>query len=124
MNRTQNIGVAVVALVLVMGGSFPRAKHGDGMGRSYCDNPISTPYMDYKGHLLSAENLGNYAYGYLGAAYGYGEEFLCAGAGGYQVLEGHSDWPYVKTYFDEPEDNAMIRLGWAQYWADKAAGVI
>ena len=77
-----------------------------------------TPFMRYNGRLWTSEQLGNYFYGYLGAAYGYGLEFLSFGAGVYQIASGGSDWSYYSGYFDEPMDNYYITMGWNAYWSD------
>ena len=76
-----------------------------------------TEYMYYNSRLWSAEQLGNFAFGYFGAAYGYGVEFLGFGAGMYQIVSGTSDWSFFSSYFDDPIDNAYIRLGHSQYWS-------
>ena len=84
------------------------------------DNGISktmTPFMYYNGMFWSAEMLGNYCFGYLGAAYGYSEEFLCFGAGMYQIKSGTSKFSWFSTYFDDPRDSAQIRLGVQAYIA-------
>ena len=79
---------------------------------------ISTKFMYYNSRLWSAEELGNYSFGYLGAAYGYDKEFLCFGAGIYQIVSGTSDWSFVSSYFDDPADSYFIRMGWDAYWYD------
>jgi len=75
-----------------------------------------TPFMYYDGYIWSAENLSNYAFGYFGAAFGYSEEFLCFGAGVYQVLSpSESEWGFFESYWDDPIDQANIRMGYQKY---------
>lgn len=79
--------------------------------------------MHYNDGLWSAEQLGNYSFGYFGAAYEYDKEFLCFGAGMYQIVSGRSDWSYFSSYFDDPRDTYYIRMGWDAYWDDKSKGL-
>jgi len=77
---------------------------------------MKTEFMYFNGQLWSAEQLGNYVFGYMGAAYGYNEEILCIAAGIYQAYEKEIHWEWLPTYFDEKDDNEKIRMGWNAYW--------
>lgn len=41
----------------------------------------------------------------------FNREFLCLGAGLYQVKSGTSRWKYALSYGDDPHDSNMIRFG-------------
>ena len=72
-----------------------------------------SPFMYYDGNLWSAEELGNYTFGYFGAANGYGEEFLCFGAGVYQkATDPNPAWLLFDSYWDDPRDQEFIRMGY------------
>lgn len=60
---------------------------------------------------------GNFHYGFVGAAAGIGETTLELGAGQAQVRSGTSRPEYWCTSFDDPEDNAYLKLGIALYKA-------
>jgi len=75
----------------------------------------SIEFMYFDGRLWSVEQLGNWGFGYVGAALLFSEEFLSLGAGVYQLLSINSDWSWWNTYFDDPIDNAYIRLGFSDY---------
>jgi len=60
-------------------------------------------------------DFGNYHFGIVGRAAGYTRTTLLAGAGAYQIKSGTSDWDYFDSYFDDPRDTRMIRLGMDQY---------
>ena len=70
-------------------------------------------YMYFDGKLWSAENLGNFHYGYAGAAFGYNETILCAGAGAYQIISGTSEFDidHMVSYWDDPNDTRYIKEG-------------
>lgn len=65
----------------------------------------------YEGELLRRDAFGNMLFGYVGKLFGYDDEFLCAGAGAYQIISFTSSWRYWDTYFDDPDDTEMIRRG-------------
>ena len=58
---------------------------------------------------------GNYHYGFVGAAAGFSDSVLLAGAGAAQVQAGTSRPEYWCTYGDDPEDSVYIMLGIALY---------
>lgn len=69
----------------------------------------------YEGDIVKKDATGNILFGYVGKVFGYDDEFLCAGAGAYQIKSLTSDLRFVGTYFDDPYDNAMIRRGISYY---------
>ena len=69
----------------------------------------------YEGDIVKKDATGNILFGYVGKVFGYDDEFLCAGAGAYQIKEGTWDWSFWPTYFDDPYDNKMIRKGIEYY---------
>ena len=81
-------------------------------------NKTMNKFMYFDGKLWSGEMLGNMSFGYLGGAYGYNEEFLCFGAGLYQIkdhkikaLLQFNTW----SYGDDPRDTFQIRMGYNMY---------
>ena len=72
--------------------------------------------MHYDGRLWSTEQLGNYTFGYFGATYEYGEEFLCFGAGVYQkATDPQEERKFFESYWDDPIDQGYIRMGFQKY---------
>lgn len=65
----------------------------------------------YEGDIVKKDATGNILFGYVGKVFGYDDEFLCAGAGAYQIKSLTSDLSFASTYFDDPYDNEMIRRG-------------
>ena len=57
----------------------------------------------------------NIHYGYVGRAIGFGKVELRAGAGYAQLAQGTSRLSYALSFFDDPIDQAAIRLGMALY---------
>lgn len=41
----------------------------------------------------------------------FSKNFLCAGAGLYQIKSGTSKWKYALSYGDDPHDTDMIKFG-------------
>ena len=70
----------------------------------------ATDYFVFFGFKLRFDDPGNIHFGYVGSIL-FGEKFLRTGAGLYQILSGTSSWKYVKSYFDDPRDSAMISVG-------------
>ncbi len=60
---------------------------------------------------------GNFHYGFVGAAAGLADTVLELGAGQAQVRSNTSKPEYWCTSFDDPEDNAYVKLGIALYKA-------
>ncbi|MEX2188290.1 MAG: polymorphic toxin type 44 domain-containing protein [Pirellulales bacterium] len=58
---------------------------------------------------------GNFHYGFVGAAAGFSETVLELGAGQAQLRSNTSKPEYWCTAFDDPEDNAYVKLGIALY---------
>ena len=74
-----------------------------------------TNFMYFEGKLWSAESIGNLNFGYIGAALGYSEEFMCLGAGMYQIISGTSDLSWMCSYWDDPADSLNIIIGSRMY---------
>ena len=90
---------------------YPYSKyHG-----SNVTNKAMTPFLYFNGELWSAESLGNFAFGYYGAAYGYSVTFLNVGGGFYQKASGGSEWTWAESYYDDPRDYAEIQRGYSYY---------
>jgi len=89
--------------------------HGSAVTTEWEKN--SAEYLYSYGRLWSIEQLGNYTFGYFGAAFGYGEEFLCFGAGVYQKFSPSSEsvWGFFESYWDDPRDQENIRRGYRKY---------
>lgn len=87
--------------------------HGNNISTEWDRNRAEFMYCD--GRMWSSEQLGNYTFGYFGAAYGYGEEFLSFGAGMYQIASGTSNWKWMSSYWDDPIDNYYVRMGHRAY---------
>ena len=67
-----------------------------------------TPFMYFEGYLLSAADIGNLNYGYVGAVYGFDLGTLLLGGDVYQwITDGH--------WGDYPEDKAMVEWGYELY---------
>ena len=71
----------------------------------------------YEGEIRKTDDLGNMLFGYVGKLFGYDDDFLCFGAGVYQVLSGTSSKEFLNSYSfgDDPRDTEMIRKGIAIY---------
>ena len=68
----------------------------------------------YDGRLFRFDDFGNFNFGVAGMAFGFGELTLTGGAGLYQIkdfLFGDSPIGGIPTFFDDPKDNYMIKLG-------------
>ncbi|UHA74523.1 RHS repeat-associated core domain-containing protein [Paenibacillus sp. 481] len=72
-------------------------------------------FYTYDSELYRRDDLGNIFFGYAGKVFGYSDSFLTAGAGGYQIYSGTSQWSYYSTWFDDPRDSAMIGVGVSIY---------
>lgn len=60
---------------------------------------------------LTGEDFGNLHFGYQGKACGFTDFELKAGAGAYQIWSGTGQWEWIKTYFDDPNDQKWIQVG-------------
>ncbi|EOP46348.1 polymorphic toxin type 44 domain-containing protein [Bacillus cereus] len=65
----------------------------------------------FDNRTLTGEDLGNFHFGYVGKAIGFTDLELTGGAGFYQLLSRTSEWSYYQTFFDDPRDQEMIKLG-------------
>jgi len=97
------------------GGEFDLKNKEEGQYSHDDFSATMTEFMYYDGRLWSSEQLGNFTFGYFGASYGYSEEFLCFGAGIYQIVSGTSRREWMSTYWDDPSDGALIRMGWQNH---------
>jgi hypothetical protein len=76
--------------------------------------------FDYSGTgtLNRADYVGNLAWGFIMASYGYPETFAKAGAGGFQTYEavqGKTGWGSPFSYMDDPRDTEAVGKGY-QLW--------
>ena len=62
----------------------------------------------------TGEAIGNFHYGYAGATK-FADVILLSAAGLIQIISGTADINDFSTYFDDPVDQAYIRLGIAYY---------
>ncbi|MDD4509959.1 MAG: polymorphic toxin type 44 domain-containing protein [Oscillospiraceae bacterium] len=69
----------------------------------------------YEGDIVKKDATGNILFGYVGKVFGYDDEFLCLGAGLYQIWTGPWRLDYATSYGDDPYDTKMIRKGIAYY---------
>ena len=72
----------------------------------------------YNGMELRYDDPGNINFGYVGAVL-FSEEILCLGAGVNQISKYGFRFGDFSTFFDDPRDNMMIKLGYALYWEAK-----
>ena len=68
----------------------------------------------YDGVVIWYDDPGNMLYGYLGKAMGLGDLTLYS-AGAVQIATGTSSWSYVSSFFDDPRDQASIKMGIQRY---------
>jgi RHS repeat-associated protein len=76
--------------------------------------------FDYSGNgtLNRADFMGNLAWGFIMASYGYPETFAKMGAGGFQTYEavqGKTGWGSPLSYMDDPRDTEAVSKGY-QLW--------
>ena len=70
----------------------------------------------YEGDIIRFDAPGNILFGYVGKVFGYDDEFLCLGAGLYQLgTKGLQQLDQLTSYGDDPYDTKMIRKGIAYY---------
>lgn len=74
-----------------------------------------SPSYKFNGRIMKGEDLGNMHYGFVGRGGGFSEFLLSTAAGAYQIYSGTSHIGWYRSYFDDPNDQAMIRLGFG-YW--------
>ncbi|MBS4175582.1 polymorphic toxin type 44 domain-containing protein [Bacillus sp. FJAT-49736] len=74
----------------------------------------NTVYI-FQGREKNGEYIGNHHFGYMGAAAGFSCKVLRISAGMYQVYSGTSNWKYLFSYFDNPDDSNAIADGWTDY---------
>lgn len=67
-----------------------------------------TTHYFIDGNRRTGGHIGNYHYGYMGTAIGYGSTTLRSAAGLYQIVSGTSDWSFWKHWFDDPVDQTAI----------------
>ena len=70
----------------------------------------------YRGRVMTAEDFGNYHYGYIGRSMGYSESLLLMGAGANHIVgHGFNFYCITYTFCDEPKDSYYIRKGIIEY---------
>ncbi|MBI3958218.1 MAG: hypothetical protein HY328_05365, partial [Chloroflexi bacterium] len=72
-------------------------------------------YVQYEGYAYRFDTWSNIHYGFVGRKIGFTSTELLAGAGAAQIKDGTSNIRYWKSWFDEPEDQAGIRIGIEMY---------
>ncbi len=82
--------------------------------RAWKFNPKKEVFKYANKKLYRTDDVGNIHFGFVGAVL-FKREFLCAGAGVYQVKSGTSKWKYALSYGDDPHDTKMIRYGYSLY---------
>lgn len=65
----------------------------------------------YDGRVVTGEDMGNFHYGFVGRGATFGEELLLVAAGAYQIYGGPRYVGWWESYFDDPNDQAMIIYG-------------
>ena len=83
------------------------------IGTAYPGN-IDTKVL-YRGRIMTPENLGNYTYGYLGAAYGFNLDILYLGSYYAAGFPNIGTTAYDNEMF---EDRPYIKLGYMTYFND------
>jgi RHS repeat-associated protein len=66
---------------------------------------------DYKQHDRAFQNFGNYNYGYVGTRAGIPAATLRSAAGYAQIRARTSDWSFLPSAFDDPQDQMQINRG-------------
>ena len=74
-----------------------------------------------EGQLVTAEEFGNYNYGYVGRGIGNGTQKLKRIAGAVQVISGTSKLGFRDSNFDDPKDQKTIQRG-ADAYASRLDG--
>ena len=75
----------------------------------------SSKWYIYEDDIIRYDATGNILFGYVGKVFGYDDEFLCLGAGMYQLLTGPRQLDFIASYGDDPYDTKMIRKGITYY---------
>lgn len=68
----------------------------------------------YQGKVMRMDDPGNIHFGYLGAIL-FPEEFVCFGAGMNNLLKFGFDQGDLESYYDDPQDQEMMRWGYRMY---------
>ena len=71
----------------------------------------------YNGMVLRYDDPGNINFGYVGAVL-FSEGILCFGAGVNQISKYGFKFGDISTFYDDPRDNEMIKLGYSIYQED------
>jgi hypothetical protein len=85
------------------------------------DKDLTKP-MDLAGVQVRRDAFSNIHYGYVGRSLGYSRWLLELGGGAAQIQAGRSNLAYWRTWFDDPVDNAAIRVGMDLYDGYTAQG--
>lgn len=71
----------------------------------------------FNSRIITGEDIGNIHYGYVGR-YLFPASILKSVAGAYQIYSGTAHPSWFKTYFDDPQDQAMIEWGISMFNTD------
>ena len=77
--------------------------------------------FNYDNLEMEAQDIGNYHYGYIGTALGFGENFLIAAGGIYQIKSRTATLETcltIGTFCDDPRDTKFIKAGIQGYYKD------
>ncbi len=72
-------------------------------------------YFIYEGKEVRSDAPGNIVFGYIAKLFGFWEVIAKAGAGWYQRKSGTHKPEYWRTFFDDPYDQEMMKLGFDYY---------
>jgi hypothetical protein len=67
----------------------------------------------YSGSQFRYDDFGNYHFGHVAKMNGWPQRISLIGAGAVQVKNGTARLSYWNTFFDDPQDNAMIKRGYS-----------
>lgn len=95
------------------GGPWDLKYEGHGYSKGELNNMESAVF---NGEEYRRDDFGNITFGIAAAAYGFPIEFAKTGAGLYQLYKQNSEWSYISSYFDDPQDSQMIELGYNYFY--------
>jgi hypothetical protein len=92
---------------------------GKQITQNWYNETVSTPLVKrgYTGHehIKEYADFGNFNFGATSKAIGLNETFSKFGAGMAQVKAGTSKSEWLNSFYDDPEDQYYIELGFAYY---------
>lgn len=68
-------------------------------------------WYTYNGRYVKGEDMGNFHYGFVGRASGFGATLLRSIAGAVQIYSGTAHLKWYASYFDDPNDQKEIDYG-------------